>query len=454
MAAAADPPELQRFTAKGRATRERILGSAAQVLLSQGLSGFNMESVRQQASVSGSQLTHYFAGKPELIRAILDRQIDLVLDFHRQPSLGDLQKFDDFERWIDLNIRYLRKIGYTKTPTYHTLVGQLAKSDDATRQTLADGYRRWVDLFEHALQRMKDRGVLLTSADPRHLALVLVGGHQGAGTLTFAYRQEWPLADATRFAVNYLRTFAADPAERIARKPRRPRERRTRHAGPPIAESGPRFTRKGLATRARIVGEAAELVFQRGVSGTSLEDVRTAVNVSGSQLSHYFADKRDLTRQVIALRINDVMDVHTRPQLGHLDNLQALREWADACIADTPTVYLRGGCVYGSLAGELLEADEGVLDDLAAGYDRWLRLFRDGLTAMRRRGDLAEDADPRHLAVALVAAHQGGTMLAHATGTAEPLAALVNAAVAYVASFRPARGTRASRSARRSPKKG
>ncbi len=439
MAAAADSPEVQGLTAKGRATRERILRSAAQVLLSQGLSGFNMERVRQEASVSGSQLTHYFADKPALIRAVLDRQIEVVLDFHRQPSLGGLDTFDDFERWIEQNMRYLRQIGYTKTPTYHTLAGQLAKSDDATRETLADGYWRWVDLLERSMQRMKDRGVLVTSVDPRQLAFVVVGGHQGAGTLTFAYRQEWPLADALRFVVNYLRSFAADPAERIARKPRRPRDRRTRDAGTTKAETEPRFTRKGLETRARIVGNAAELVFERGVSGTSLEDVRTAVKVSGSQLSHYFEDKRDLTRQVIAFRTNDVIAFHTSPQLGHLDSMQALQAWADACIADAPAVYLRGGCVYGSLVGELLEADEGILDDLAAGYDRWLQLFQDGLTAMRRRGELAEDADPRHLAVALVAAHQGGTMLAHATGSEEPLRALVNAAVAYVASFRPAR---------------
>ncbi len=453
MAATTDSPEVQGFTAKGRATRERILRSAAQVLVSQGLSGFNLERVRQEASVSGSQLTHYFADKPALIRAVLNRQIELVLDFHRQPSLGGLDTFDDYERWIELNLRYLRKSGYTRTPTYHTLVGQLAKSDDATRETLADGYWRWVDLLERSLQRMKDRGVLVTSVDPRHLALVLVGGHQGAGTLTFAYRQEWPLADASRFVVNYLRGFAADPAERIARKPRRPHDRRTRDAGTALAVTGPRFTPKGLATRARIVGHAAELVFERGVSGTSLEDVRTAVKVSGSQLSHYFADKRDLTRQVIALRTNDVIDFHTNPQLGHLDSLQALQAWAEACIAEVPAVYLRGGCVYGSLAGELLEADEGVLDDLAAGYDRWLQLFRDGLMAMRRRGELAEDADPRHLAVALVAAHQGGTMLAHATGTGEPLLALVNAAVDYVASFGPTRTTQTSRSASRAKNK-
>ena len=112
---------------------------------------------------------------------------------------------------------------------------------------------------------MKDRGVLVTSTDPRHLALVVVGGHQGAGILTFAYRQEWPLADTLRFVINYLRTFAADPAERIARRPRRPRDRRTRDIGAGIDEEGSRFTRKGLATRARIVSAAPPgLMFEQG----------------------------------------------------------------------------------------------------------------------------------------------------------------------------------------------
>ena len=47
---------------------------------------------------------------------------------------------------------------------------------------------------------------------------------------------------------------------------------------------------------------------------------------------------------------------------------------------------------------------------------------------MRDRGDLRPDADPRHLAVALVAAHQGGAMLTHVTGDPQPLRAAGNAA--------------------------
>jgi len=227
-----DVQDEERLTPKGRATRDRIVQAAAELIVNQGLAAFNMDSVRKAASVSGSQLAHYFADKSALVRAVIARQIGVVLHFHRQPRLGGLDSFDDFECWIDLNMRYLRRIRYFGTPTYHALAAQLAKSDDTTRATLAAGYWQWIDLLQQAIQRMKDDGILVADADPRQLALVIVSAHQGGGTLAFTYRAEWPHADAVRFAVNYLRMFATDPAERVPRPARRPRSRRaTRKAG-------------------------------------------------------------------------------------------------------------------------------------------------------------------------------------------------------------------------------
>jgi AcrR family transcriptional regulator len=222
-------PESQdekRLTPKGRATRDRIVQAAARLIVTEGLSVANMENVRRAASVSGSQLAHYFADKNALIRAVIRRQIGVVLDFHRQPKLRGLASFDDFERWIDLNMRYLGRIGYFGTPTYHALAAQLAKSNDSTREALAAGYRQWIELLSEAIQRMKDGGILVADADPRTLALVIISAHQGGGTLAFTYRAEWPHADAVRFAVNYLRMFATDTSERVPRQPRRLRGRR------------------------------------------------------------------------------------------------------------------------------------------------------------------------------------------------------------------------------------
>ena len=440
------------FTAKGRATRERILESAANVLLADGLSSFSTDRVRLEASVSGSQMSHYFADRQDLMRAVVERQIEGVLEFHRQPRMGGLDTFEDWERWGDLHVRYLRRAGYGGTATYHALVGQLAKYDDATRKTFADGYWRWVTLLEDSIARMKSRGVIVKSAQPRQLALTVVSLHQGAATLMNAYREEWPLVNVTRFVVDYLRLFATDPAERTPQRPRRVSKRRHVAALVDVSGGQPAFTPKGLATRARIVEGAADLMLERGVAGTSLDDVRRAVGVSGSQISHYFADRQDLMREVIASRTDFVVAFHEQPKLGHLNTLQSLRAWPNVCwIQDGPS-YLRNGCVYGSLAGELLEADDTTLDLLAAGYDRWMAVFEDGLSAMRERGDLIADADPRHLATALVAAHQGGTMVTQVTGSAEPFRVAANAAVDYVASFGTSGVTRAAGSVSR-PKK-
>ncbi|OBJ49821.1 TetR/AcrR family transcriptional regulator [Mycobacterium sp. 1423905.2] len=228
--AALDAGNERRLTPKGRATRDRIVATAAELIVHEGLSAFRMDSVRKAASVSGSQLAHYFADKSALVRAVIAHQIGVVLDFHRQPQLGDLDSFDDFEHWIDLNMGYLHRVGGTGTPTYHALAAKLAKSDPdsahATREALGAGYRQWIDLLERAIQRMKDEGVLVPEADPRQLAMVIVSAHQGGGTLAYTYLQEWPHEHAIRFAVNYLRMFASDFAERAPRPPRRQRPRR------------------------------------------------------------------------------------------------------------------------------------------------------------------------------------------------------------------------------------
>src|SRR6201998_58366 len=201
-------PESQdekRLTPKGRATRDRIVEAAARLIVTEGLAAFNMDNVRKAASVSGSQLAHYFTDKSALIRAVIGHQIGVVLGFHRQPKLRGLDSFDDFERWIDLNMRYLRRIGYAGTPTYHALAAQLAKSDESTRDALAAGYWQWIDLLQKAIRQMKDDGILVADADPRQLALVIVSAHQGGGTLAFTYRADWPHADAAPFAGNCVR---------------------------------------------------------------------------------------------------------------------------------------------------------------------------------------------------------------------------------------------------------
>lgn len=155
---------------------------------------------------------------------------------------------------------------------------------------------------------------------------------------------------------------------------------------------------------------ASELMFDRGVAGTSTEDVRAAAGVSSSQLYHYFENKQQLVRAVIAYQTDAVLDAQ-QPLLSRLDSLPALQAWRDLIVDLQRQRHCAGGCPIGSLASELADTDPEARRDLAAGFTRWESAIRDGLAAMRARGELRKEADPERLALATLTALQGGLLL-------------------------------------------
>lgn len=194
------------------------------------------------------------------------------------------------------------------------------------------------------------------------------------------------------------------------------------------------LTRKGQATRDRIVQVATELIAQHGVSGMSTEDVRRVAGVSGSQLYHYFDSRQALIRAVVTTQAQ-VPLVPGQPVMGALDSVEALRAWADAAVEHQERNDGRGECTLASLTGELGASDDQVREDLGKGLVHWQSLLHDGLEAMRERGDLRPDADLDELSMALLTALQGGTLLGQTLRSAQPMRAAMNAALAYVDSF-------------------
>ncbi|MCL2584397.1 MAG: TetR/AcrR family transcriptional regulator [Streptosporangiales bacterium] len=193
------------------------------------------------------------------------------------------------------------------------------------------------------------------------------------------------------------------------------------------------LTPKGRAARQKIIEAAAGLIYERGVAGTNNELVRKAAGISGSQLSHYFPDKESLVRAVLAWRADSMIGLHRDPPLGELDSIEALRAWAASYTGNDDVCM--GGCSFGSLAAEVMKSDLAVGDEIAAGFGRWRDLFQRGLTVMRERGELRRGADPAQLAYVLMAAFQGGMMLAQAAQEVAPLRAALDAAIDHVASF-------------------
>jgi AcrR family transcriptional regulator len=208
-------------------------------------------------------------------------------------------------------------------------------------------------------------------------------------------------------------------------------------------------TVKGRETRDRIIHATAELVRERGVAATSLDDVRAHTRVSKSQLYHYFADRDDLMRAVARATSDAVLDGQSE-LFAKLDTIDGLRAWIDALVTLQQARHARGGCPIGSLAGQLAEHDEGARHELADGLGRWEAAIRDGLQRMADRGELRGDADPAALAQHTLAAVQGGLLLTQVRRDPNQLRSALNGALDVILAARrqprqPGRSGRARR---------
>jgi TetR/AcrR family transcriptional repressor of nem operon len=202
----------------------------------------------------------------------------------------------------------------------------------------------------------------------------------------------------------------------------------------PLAIDDEGLTRKGRTTRCRIVTAAAALMFERGVAGTSLDDVKASAEVSSSQLYHYFADKRTLVMAVISHQTEEVL-AGQQPHLAALDSMEALRAWRDVLVGFRRGLRCRGGCPIGSLASELTETDPAARAQLATGFRRWEEGIREGLRAMHGRGDLSASANPGDLALAMLAAIQGGILLTQVYRETKPMEVALDTMLAHIQSF-------------------
>jgi TetR/AcrR family transcriptional repressor of nem operon len=193
-------------------------------------------------------------------------------------------------------------------------------------------------------------------------------------------------------------------------------------------------TARGRATRERIVASAAELIGRDGVRATGLDEIRAAAQVSKSQLYHYFANKEELARAVVARQTERVLAVQM-PNLEHLDSWEGIAGWFDRLVALLEQRHCIGGCPIGSLASELADHDEAARRDLVASFERWRRYLARGLERMQERGELATEADPTRLAVATLASIQGGLLLARTQRDTQPLRVALDAALAHLRIF-------------------
>ncbi len=200
-------------------------------------------------------------------------------------------------------------------------------------------------------------------------------------------------------------------------------------------------TKQGRATRERIVRAAAELIAERGATGTSLDDVRAATAASKSQLYHYFGHKRGLVEAVVEHQCANVLGFQAQA-LAAVSDWESLERWAELMVTGVGQRGGRGGCPIGTLAAALADTDEALRVSLNEAFRAWSDAIRGALARLRGNGLIAADTDLDHLTTIMLAAIEGGLLLAKASRDAAPLRTALDGAIAQFQANAPARRRR------------
>lgn len=190
-------------------------------------------------------------------------------------------------------------------------------------------------------------------------------------------------------------------------------------------------TSRGLATRERIVAAAAELIGERGVAATSLDEVRASTSTSKSQLYHYFGDKHGLVVAVVQYTAGLVLQFQAQG-LDAVESWEDLDRWCEMMVGALESQGMRGGCPIGTLAAALADTDEPSRHALSAAFQTWSEHIAGALRRLQDNGLLRADADIEQLTTFVLAAIEGGLLLAKTMRSGDPLRTSLKGAVSLL----------------------
>jgi len=189
-------------------------------------------------------------------------------------------------------------------------------------------------------------------------------------------------------------------------------------------------TKRGRASRQRIVERAAELFAERGISATSLDEVLAAAGAGKGQFYHYFRGRDELAAAAVGYRCTQVV-AGLSQALGGVSSLRELEEALAGFVAGFEQLGMPG-CPIGTLSAEVAGRNEDARLQTAAGFDAWERLLADALERMRQQGELRADSQPEMLATGLLASIEGGIVLSQARKDIASLRVAVEAGLGQV----------------------
>ncbi|MEU3182967.1 TetR/AcrR family transcriptional regulator [Streptomyces sp. NPDC006923] len=199
------------LTAKGEATRARIVAGAAEVLRERGVATATLDDICLRTGTSKGQLFHYFpGGREDLLLAAARYEADRVLD-DQQPHLGALDSWDAWYRWRDVVVE--RYTAQGETCPLGSLFSHVGRSTPGARAIVIQLMREWQEYLATGIRSLRRQGHLPASLDVDEAAAALLAGIQGGVSIMLSTGEPTHLKAALDWGLKQLRATGRPQAD-------------------------------------------------------------------------------------------------------------------------------------------------------------------------------------------------------------------------------------------------
>ena len=194
---------------RGQQTRDRILDESEKLVMAQGFAGTSIDDILKRAELTKGAFFHYFRGKGDLARALIERhaQQDLAL-FQDLAGQAEARTGDPLEQtllFLEAVEKYISSSSNASLGCMYAIYTyERLQFEPAIRDFVADTLRRWTSIYVRKFQEVLDRYDPALPVTARQLAEMMVSIIEGGLVLQRAYGDLRMTARQSEQFRNYL----------------------------------------------------------------------------------------------------------------------------------------------------------------------------------------------------------------------------------------------------------
>ena len=185
-------------------------------------------------------------------------------------------------------------------------------------------------------------------------------------------------------------------------------------------------------TRTKIMDVAQDLIQRRGINGMSFQDISDAVEIRKPSIHHHFASKQDLVEALLTRYRSEFGLLLSGILASKAKARRKLQRYGALFESTLQEGNQDKSCLCGMLAAELHSLGDGAALSVKGFMQDNLAFLTKVLKEGRKDGSLAIRGSVEDVASMVLAALEGGLLVARADGGPEQLSAIIRNLVGFL----------------------